>query len=70
MTRNSYYDEIDRRFLKGLGLDQTSPSDQPALQSLVAGYTSENNFFHLPLKTVDNEELWFGILLSSGLAGV
>lgn len=55
VTRNSYYDEIDRRFLKGLGLDQTSPSDQPALQSLVAGYTSENNFFHLPLKTVDNE---------------
>ncbi|MCB1111185.1 MAG: serine hydrolase [Chlamydiales bacterium] len=51
---NNYYDEVDRRFLKPLGLDQTSPSNQTALPSLVAGYTPEDNFFRLPPKTVDN----------------
>ena len=54
-TGNSYYNEVDRRFLKPLNLYQTVPSDHRELPFLVAGYTTENNLFHLPRKTVDNE---------------
>lgn len=52
---NSYYDEVEQRFLKPLGLEQTSPSDRAELAFLASGYTPENNFFGLPPKTVDRE---------------
>lgn len=55
VTGSSYYDEIERRFIKPLNLHQTAPSNQRTLRSLAAGYTSEDNFFHLPLKTVDKD---------------
>ncbi len=52
-TGNSWYAEIDRRFIKPLHLKMTSPSDQPTLSGLVAGYTSEDNVFGLPVKLLD-----------------
>jgi CubicO group peptidase (beta-lactamase class C family)/membrane protease YdiL (CAAX protease family) len=54
-TGSSYYDELDRLFLKPLNLCQTAPSDRLELQHLAAGYTSENKFFGPEGKTVDNE---------------
>jgi D-alanyl-D-alanine carboxypeptidase len=45
------YDEIDRRFLRPLGLDHTSPSDRRELPGLAAGYLAEDNPFGLPRKT-------------------
>ncbi len=55
VTGNSYYNEVNRRFLKPLNLCHTAPSDQIALPSLAAGYPPANNFYHLPEKTVDDE---------------
>jgi len=53
MTGNSWYEEINRRFLKPLHLEMTSPSDRPTLPGLVAGYTSKDNIFSLPEKSID-----------------
>lgn len=53
VTGKSYYEELERRFLKPLKLDMTSPSDRPDLPGLAAGYTAPDNLFGLPRKTVD-----------------
>jgi D-alanyl-D-alanine carboxypeptidase len=53
VTKNSYYEELNRCFLKPLNLDMTSPSDQQMLPGLVAGYTTQDNVFGLPRKTID-----------------
>lgn len=52
-TESSYYEELNRRFLKPLHLEMTNPSDRPTLPGLVAGYTSEDNVFDLPRKIID-----------------
>ena len=53
VTGNGCYEEINRRFLKPLHLEMTSPSDRPTLPGLVAGYTSKDNIFNLPEKSID-----------------
>ncbi len=53
VTGSSYYEELERRFLKPLKLDMTNPSDRMVLPGLVAGYAAQNNVFGLPGKTVD-----------------
>lgn len=50
---SSYYEELERRFLKPLRLNMTSPSDRPDLPGLVPGYTTQDNRFGLPRKSVD-----------------
>ncbi len=52
-TGDDYYEVVKRRFLKPLNLDMTSPSDRPDLPGLIAGYTSPNNGFGVPPKTID-----------------
>lgn len=52
VTGNSYYDELTERFLKPLQLEMTSPSNQPMLPGIIAGYAAPNPF-GLPEKTVD-----------------
>lgn len=52
-TRNSYYKEMEQRFLEPLKLNMTSPSDRPSLPGLVAGYVAQDNVFGLPRKTID-----------------
>lgn len=52
-TGNSYYEELEGRFLRPLKLDMTSPSDRLYLPGLVAGYAAPDNPFGLPMKTVD-----------------
>lgn len=53
VTGNEYYEVVKQRFLKPLKLDMTAPSDRPNLQGLIAGYTSPDNPFGLPAKTLD-----------------
>ncbi len=52
-TGNSYYEELECRFLNLLNLEKTSPSDRPTLPGLVAGYTAQEGVFGLPRKTID-----------------
>ncbi len=56
-TKNSYYNEVKERFLKPLHLDETSPSDRPALPHLAAGYTKKDNPFGLPAKGLSKSGL-------------
>jgi D-alanyl-D-alanine carboxypeptidase len=44
VTHNTAYAEIDRRFIKPLGLAHTSPSTSPQLEGLVPGYAGKNPF--------------------------
>jgi len=53
VTGRAYYDEIRERFLQPLGLGDTSPADQRALDRLATGYMSPDNPFGLPARTVD-----------------
>jgi D-alanyl-D-alanine carboxypeptidase len=53
VTGKTYYEEVERRFLIPLKLNDTTPSNQPTLLGLVPGYTGRDNFFGLPRKTVD-----------------
>jgi D-alanyl-D-alanine carboxypeptidase len=50
-TGRSYYAEITQRFLKPLGLSQTSPADRRLLAGLAAGYMATDNPFGFPRKT-------------------
>lgn len=52
-AENSYYGELERRFLKPLKLDMTSPSDRPVLPGLAAGYVAQHNMLGVPRKTID-----------------
>jgi len=47
VTGESYYDEVDRRFIEPLGLTSTSPSNRRDLAGLAAGYAAGG-------KTVDD----------------
>jgi Beta-lactamase class C and other penicillin binding proteins len=53
ITGDEYYKVVKQRFLKPLKLDMTAPSDRPNLPGLIAGYTSPDNAFGLPTKTLD-----------------
>ena len=56
-TGNNYFKEVEQRFLRPLNLNMTTPSDQPMLPGLAAGYTSMDNSFGLPNKTTINSGL-------------
>lgn len=60
VTKNSYYNELTGRFLHPLHLDHTTPSDQPEIPQLAAGYTKVDNPFGLPSKTLisANRMIW------------
>jgi D-alanyl-D-alanine carboxypeptidase len=47
----SFYQEVERRFLGPLDLDQTSPSNRRDLEGLAAGYTTVDNPLGLPPKS-------------------
>lgn len=59
-TTDTFYSEVERRFLGPLGLDETSPSDHKDLPGLAAGYMAPNNRFQLPAKTLldDGRMAW------------
>lgn len=46
-----YYDLVEQRFLRPLGLTHTAPADRRELPGLAAGYTATPNPFGLPPKT-------------------
>lgn len=50
---HSWYDEVRERFLKPLGLSDTSAADRRALDRLAAGYMRADNPFGLPSRTLD-----------------
>jgi D-alanyl-D-alanine carboxypeptidase len=52
-TGRGWYEEITTRFLAPLDLTLTSPSDRRRLAGLVAGYTTTDNPFGFPAKSVD-----------------
>jgi D-alanyl-D-alanine carboxypeptidase len=68
VTGDEYYEVVKQRFLKPLKLDMTTPSDRPNLPGLIAGYTSSDNAFGLPTKTLDESGLlvWNPILEWAG----
>ncbi len=53
VTGRTYFELVDERFLKPLGLDATTPSNNRALSGLVVGYTTDENLFGLPARTMD-----------------
>ncbi len=55
VTKQPYYDVLKRRILKPLGLDDTSPANQPKLSGLVSGYAGVPNLFSLPREVANNE---------------
>jgi D-alanyl-D-alanine carboxypeptidase len=55
VTKQPYYDELQRRILKPLDLKDTSPADRPKLRGLVSGYTNEPNLFSLPREVAHDE---------------
>ncbi len=59
-TKHTYYHELEKRFLKPLHLKNTSPSNRKKVEHLAAGYTTQNNLFGLPIKTLTNkkEMIW------------
>lgn len=57
VTRNRYYDELNRRFLQTLKLDRTTPANRNHLQGLVSGYINGESLFGLPPKVVQNHRL-------------
>lgn len=48
LTGNTYYDEMQRRLLEPLGLENTVPSNTRRIPDLVQGYAGVNNQFQLP----------------------
>ena len=52
----SYYDQVERRFLKPLHLTRTRPANHRAIPNLAAGYLSARNPFGFPEKiTIDGK---------------
>ena len=47
ITGNTYYDELDKRILKPLKLDNTTPSDKRELKGLIPGYSRLGAPFHI-----------------------
>lgn len=56
VAQNSYYSELERRFLSPLNLKETGPSNKRKLSRLAAGYTMVNNTYHLPSKSLDQSD--------------
>lgn len=55
-TGHTYYNEIRERFLKPLGLLDTSPADRRDLERLAQGYMDPDNPFGLPARTLDENQ--------------
>jgi D-alanyl-D-alanine carboxypeptidase len=53
VTGHSYYAEIRKRFLKPLGLSETSPANRRDLDQMAQGYLAPDNPFGLPDRTLD-----------------
>jgi len=51
----SYYTELRERFLIPLGLTMTTPSDTRIMRGLVPGYTTADNAYGFPRKTVTTD---------------
>lgn len=51
VSGQSYYDEIEKRFLKPLQLTLTTPANQIELPNLATGYMGTDNIFELPSQT-------------------
>jgi D-alanyl-D-alanine carboxypeptidase len=51
----SYYDQVRRRFLEPLELDDTRPADRRDLANLAAGYLAADNPFGLPQKITTDD---------------
>ena len=49
----TYEEELMARFINPLGMTSTEPSNKIELHSLAAGYTSTDNHFKLPVKSID-----------------
>lgn len=47
----SFYEEVEKRFLKPLNLDRTEPSNRRELEGLAAGYTAADNPLGVPRKS-------------------
>lgn len=52
VTGNAYYDELKKRILVPLGLDDTVPSDSRKIPGLVNGYAGERSPFGMPGRTI------------------
>lgn len=52
-TGRTYYDLVADRFLGPLGLDATAPSNARTIPGLAVGYTTPDNPFGLPARTMD-----------------
>jgi len=50
ITHAAYYDELSRRILRPLRLDDTSPSNKRVISGLISGYTDPKNPYGLPEK--------------------
>jgi D-alanyl-D-alanine carboxypeptidase len=55
VTGDAYYDVVRDRLLGPLGLDATTPSDRRSLPGLAVGYTTPDNPFGIPPRTMDAE---------------
>jgi len=70
VTGSSAYDEIRRRLLEPLGLDDTVPSDRPAVPGLVNGYAGPDNVFGPFDATLEGDRLAFNPQFEWGGGGV
>ena len=50
ITHAAYYDELSRRILRPLRLDDTSPSNKKVISGLISGYTDPKNPYGVPEK--------------------
>ncbi len=57
VTGNDFYTEINRRFIAPLQLTATTPSNTRELPNLAAGYTSADNPFGIPAKSLNKDGL-------------
>jgi D-alanyl-D-alanine carboxypeptidase len=68
VSGEDYFKIVNQKFLKPLKLDMTTPSDRPNPSGLIAGYTTPDNAFGLPIKTLNQSGLmaWNPILEWTG----
>lgn len=57
VSGNDYYEEVERRFLKPLDLNLTTPSNQRKLPGIANGYLASDNAFGLPETTLNENGL-------------
>lgn len=53
ITQNTYYDELEKRILRPLQLNDTRPSNRRIIPELVEGYTEPGDIFGLPTKVCE-----------------